>query len=46
MRRRGGDLPEASFTGAGIGAALTGMRPIVEILFIDFSLLVWQRIFV
>ncbi|MBN2326067.1 MAG: alpha-ketoacid dehydrogenase subunit beta [Candidatus Omnitrophica bacterium] len=32
-------IAEASFTGAGVGAAITGMRPIVEILFIDFCLL-------
>jgi len=37
-------IAEASFTGAGIGAALTGMRPIVEILFIDFSMLVMDQI--
>jgi pyruvate dehydrogenase E1 component beta subunit len=37
-------LAEASFTGAGIGAALTGMRPIVEILFIDFSLLTLDQV--
>jgi pyruvate dehydrogenase E1 component beta subunit len=37
-------LAEATFTGAGIGAALTGMRPVVEILFIDFSMLVMDQI--
>jgi len=37
-------LAEASFTGAGVGAAITGMRPIVEILFIDFSVLVLDQI--
>ncbi|MFC1890958.1 alpha-ketoacid dehydrogenase subunit beta [Thermodesulfobacteriota bacterium] len=33
------DMPisECGFTGAGVGAALTGMRPIVEIMFIDFT---------
>ena len=36
-------LAEASFTGAGIGAALTGLRPVVEILFIDFSMLVMDQ---
>lgn len=30
-------ISEAAFVGAGIGAALTGMRPVVEIMFIDFS---------
>lgn len=33
-------ISEASFTGAGVGAAITGMRPIVEILFVDFTSLV------
>ncbi|MBP8259123.1 MAG: alpha-ketoacid dehydrogenase subunit beta [Verrucomicrobia bacterium] len=37
-------LAEASFTGVGIGAALTGMRPVVEILFIDFTMLVMDQI--
>jgi pyruvate/2-oxoglutarate/acetoin dehydrogenase E1 component len=37
-------IAENGFTGAGIGAALTGMRPIVEILFIDFSMLVLDQI--
>ena len=30
-------LAEATFTGAGVGAALVGARPIVEILFVDFT---------
>ena len=30
-------LSEATFTGAGVGAALVGARPIVEILFVDFT---------
>ncbi len=38
-------ISEASFTGAGVGAAITGMRPVVEILFIDFSVLVLDQIF-
>jgi pyruvate dehydrogenase E1 component beta subunit len=37
-------LAEASFTGAGIGAALTGMRPVVEIMFIDFAMLVMDQL--
>lgn len=37
-------ISEASFTGVGIGAAIVGMRPVVEILFIDFSLLVLDQI--
>ncbi len=30
-------IAEAGFVGAGVGAALTGMRPVVEIMFIDFT---------
>lgn len=37
-------IAEASFTGAGVGAAITGMRPVVEILFVDFSMLVMDQI--
>jgi len=37
-------ISEASFTGAGVGAAIAGMRPVVEILFVDFSLLVLDQI--
>ncbi len=37
-------LAEASFTGAGVGAAITGMRPVVEILFIDFTSLIIDQL--
>ena len=37
-------LAEASFTGVGVGAAITGMRPVVEILFVDFSMLVMDQL--
>jgi pyruvate/2-oxoglutarate/acetoin dehydrogenase E1 component len=37
-------LSEAGFTGAGIGAALGGMRPIVEIMTVNFSLLALDQI--
>lgn len=37
-------LAEATFTGAGVGAALIGMRPIVEILFVDFTLLPMEQL--
>jgi pyruvate dehydrogenase E1 component beta subunit len=30
-------ISEAGFVGAGVGAGLTGMRPVVEIMFIDFT---------
>lgn len=35
---------EAAFVGAGIGAALGGMQPIVEIMTVNFSLLALDRI--
>ena len=37
-------ISEASFTGMGVGAAITGMRPVVEILFIDFASLIIDQI--
>ena len=37
-------ISEASFTGMGVGAAITGMRPVVEILFIDFTSLIIDQI--
>ncbi len=37
-------ISENGFTGAGVGAALTGMRPVVEILFVDFTMLVLDQI--
>lgn len=37
-------LSESTFTGAGIGAALGGMRPIVEIMTVNFSLLALDQI--
>ncbi len=37
-------ISEASFTGAGVGAAITGMRPVVEILFVDFTLLILDQL--
>ncbi len=37
-------IAEASFTGAGVGAALTGMRPVIEILFVDFAMLIMDQI--
>ncbi|MDI1323865.1 MAG: alpha-ketoacid dehydrogenase subunit beta [Algoriphagus sp.] len=38
-------LSESGFTGAGIGAALAGMRPIVEVMTVNFSLLAMDQIF-
>lgn len=37
-------LSESAFTGAGIGAALNGMLPIVEIMTVNFSLLAADQI--
>jgi len=37
-------LCESSFVGAGIGAALGGMRPIVEVMTVNFSLLALDQI--
>jgi pyruvate dehydrogenase E1 component beta subunit len=37
-------IAEASFTGMAVGAALVGTRPIVEILFIDFTMLIMDQI--
>ncbi|MGE4418888.1 MAG: alpha-ketoacid dehydrogenase subunit beta [Sulfurimonas sp.] len=37
-------LSESAFTGAGIGAAINGMRPIVEIMTVNFSLLALDQI--
>jgi pyruvate/2-oxoglutarate/acetoin dehydrogenase E1 component len=43
-RIRDTPLAEATFTGAGIGAALAGMRPIVEVMSCNFSLLALDQI--
>jgi pyruvate dehydrogenase E1 component beta subunit len=43
-RIRDTPLSEVAFTGAGIGAALRGMRPIVEIMTVNFSLLALDQI--
>ena len=43
-RIRDAPLSELGFVGAGIGAALGGMRPIVEIMTVNFSLLALDQI--
>jgi pyruvate dehydrogenase E1 component beta subunit len=43
-RIRDTPLSEAAFVGAGIGAALGGVRPIVEIMTVNFSLLALDQI--
>jgi pyruvate dehydrogenase E1 component beta subunit len=44
QRIRDTPLSEAAFVGAGIGAALGGMRPIVEVMTVNFSLLALDQI--
>jgi pyruvate dehydrogenase E1 component beta subunit len=43
-RIRDTPLSESAFVGAGIGAALGGMRPIVEIMTVNFSLLALDQL--
>ncbi|MEZ5378708.1 MAG: alpha-ketoacid dehydrogenase subunit beta [Acidimicrobiales bacterium] len=43
-RIRNTPLSESGFVGAGIGAALGGLRPIVEIMTVNFSLLALDQI--
>jgi pyruvate dehydrogenase E1 component beta subunit len=43
-RVRDAPLSEAAIVGAGIGAALNGLRPIVEIMTVNFSLLALDQI--
>ena len=43
-RVRDTPLSESAFVGAGIGAALGGMRPIVEIMTVNFSMLALDQI--
>lgn len=43
-RIRDTPLSEVGFVGAGIGAAMAGMRPIVEIMTVNFSLLALDQI--
>ena len=43
-RVRDTPLSESAFVGAGIGAALGGMRPIVEIMTVNFSMLALDQV--
>ena len=43
-RIRDTPLSESTFVGAGIGAALNGLRPIVEVMTVNFSLLALDQI--
>lgn len=43
-RIRDAPLSESAFVGAGIGAAIAGMRPIVEVMTINFSMLALDQV--
>lgn len=43
-RVRDTPISELGFTGVGVGAALTGLRPVVEILYIDFTALALDQL--
>jgi pyruvate dehydrogenase E1 component beta subunit len=43
-RIRDTPLCESAFVGAGVGAALAGMRPIVEVMTVNFSLLALDQV--
>jgi pyruvate dehydrogenase E1 component beta subunit len=43
-RIRDTPLSESAFVGAGIGAAMAGMRPIVEVMTVNFSLLALDQL--
>jgi pyruvate/2-oxoglutarate/acetoin dehydrogenase E1 component len=43
-RVRDTPLAESTFVGAGVGAALGGMRPIVEVMTVNFSLLALDQV--
>jgi acetoin:2,6-dichlorophenolindophenol oxidoreductase subunit beta len=43
-RVRDTPISEAGFTGIGLGAALAGLRPVVEYMYIDFAMLAMDQI--
>jgi pyruvate/2-oxoglutarate/acetoin dehydrogenase E1 component len=43
-RVRDTPISEAGFTGIAVGAAMTGLRPVAELLYIDFSTLAMDQI--
>ncbi|MHA2393821.1 MAG: alpha-ketoacid dehydrogenase subunit beta [Promethearchaeota archaeon] len=43
-RVRDAPITETAFIGAGVGAAILGMRPIVELMHVDFSLVAMDQI--
>lgn len=44
-RVRDTPITESAFVGAAVGAAMTGMRPVVEIMFVDFMGVCFDQIF-
>jgi pyruvate/2-oxoglutarate/acetoin dehydrogenase E1 component len=44
QRVRDTPISEAGFVGLGVGAALAGMRPVVELMFMDFTLVAADQI--
>jgi len=43
-RVRNTPISEAGFVGAGVGAALAGMRPVVELMYMDFTYVAMDQI--
>src|SRR6516225_5342918 len=43
-RVRDTPISEAAIVGAGIGAAITGMRPVIELMFADFAAVTLDQI--
>ncbi len=43
-RVRDTPISEAGFTGIGLGAALAGLRPVVEYMYVDFAMLAMDQI--
>src|SRR5437762_5344774 len=43
-RVRNCPLSEASFTGFGVGLAMTGFRPVVDVTFVDFGPLISDQL--
>ena len=44
-RVRDAPITETAFIGAGVGAAIAGLKPIVELMLIDFSLVAMDQVF-
>jgi len=43
-RVRDTPITEAAFVGTGVGAAIAGMRPVVELMLVDFALVAMEQI--